>query len=77
MLIRITAAVPSVLPVIGLSSGLFVEWLKKASKAERLMEDAASAGVTAEPEPMSEAEVGVETTSFRVGNGRFNPVPPG
>lgn len=52
-------------------------WLKKASEAGRLMEDAASAGVTAESEPTMAAEVGVETTLVKVGNGRSNPVTPG
>lgn len=67
---RISDAVPSFLSDIGLSSGFFVDWLKKASEAERLMEGA-------ESEPMVTVEVGVETAFVRVGNGRFDSVAPG
>lgn len=74
--IRISAAVPSIFSDIGLSSWLFVEWLKKASEEERLMEEAAAVGVTAESESTI-TEIGVGTTFVGVGVGRFNSVTSG
>lgn len=77
MTTRTSAAVPSSPSDIGLGSGFFVEWLKKTSEAARLMEAAASAGVSAESEPTIKVEVGVETTFVGVGNCRFISVSPG